>query len=71
MELKVTIEAHGATVATAVAAWLHGRAGRKVRMEIPEAGLKVEAQRVEGVEKLLAKGVEIQDRNRPKVIHEP
>jgi hypothetical protein len=62
------IEAHGATVVAAVAAWLHGRSGRKVRLKVGE--VEAQAQTVEEVEKLLKQAQEIQQRNQPKAIHE-
>ena len=40
-------------------------------MKITEAGIEAEAQTVEEVEKLLNRAEEIQQRNQPKVIHEP
>jgi hypothetical protein len=62
------IEMRGATVVTAVAAWLHGRSGRKVRLKVGE--IEAEAQTVEEVEKLLKQAEEIQERTQPKAIHE-
>jgi hypothetical protein len=50
-----------------VAAWLHGRSGRKVRLKVGE--IEAEAQTVEEVEKLLKQAEEIQQRNQPKAIH--
>lgn len=60
----------GPVLGAVVGAWLHGRYGRKVRVKITEAGLEAEAQSVEEVEKLLNRAEEIQQRNRPKAIHE-
>ena len=53
----------------AIGAWLHAKYGRKVRLKIDD--IEVEAQTVEEVEQLLARAEEIQQRNQPKVIHEP
>ena len=59
----------GPALGTIIGAWLHARYGRKVRLKIGE--IEAEAQTVEEVEKLLARAQEIQQRNQPKVIHEP
>lgn len=50
----------------AVGAWLHARAGRKVRLKIGE--IEAEAQTMEQVERLLARGFEIQQGSQRKVI---
>jgi len=51
-----------------ITAWLTRRNGRKIRVKVGD--IEVEAHTPEDVEKLLTKAQEIQDRNRPKVIHE-
>jgi hypothetical protein len=60
----------GPLLGAIVGAWLHGRYGRKVRLKILETEIEAEAQTVEEVEKLLERAVEIQQRIKPKVIHE-
>lgn len=59
----------GPVLGTAIGVWLHGRYGRKVRLKIGD--IEAEAQTREEVEKLLSKAQEVQQRNQPKVIHEP
>jgi hypothetical protein len=62
------IEGHGPMLVTAVAAWLHGRSGRKVRLKVGE--IEAEAQTVKKVKKLLKQAEKLQQRNQPKAIHE-
>jgi hypothetical protein len=50
-------------------AWLHAKYGRKVRLKIGD--IEAEAQTEEQVQKLLKQAEEFQQRNQPKVIHEP
>lgn len=52
-----------------IGAWLTAKYGRKVRLKVGE--IEAEAHTPEEVEKLLARAQEIQQRNQPKVIHEP
>jgi hypothetical protein len=59
----------GPPLIAGVAGWLHGRAGRKVRLKVGD--IEAEAPTIEEVEKLLDRAREIQQRNQPKVIHEP
>jgi hypothetical protein len=59
----------GPPLIAGVAGWLHGRAGRKVRLKVGD--IEAEAPTIEEVEKLLDRAQEIQQRNQPKVIHEP
>jgi len=66
LNLAATI---GPVLGAAVGAWLHARYSRKVRLKVGE--IEAEAQTVEEVEKLLARALEIQQRNEPKMIHEP
>lgn len=53
---------------TAVAGWIVGKNGRKVRLKIGD--IEAEAQTVEDVEHLIARAEEILQSNRPKTIHE-
>ena len=59
----------GTPLGTALGAWLHARYGRKVRLKIGD--IEAEAQTLKEVEKLIARAQEIQQRNQPKVVHEP
>jgi len=59
----------GPVLGTGIGAWLHARSGRKVRLKIGD--IEAEARTVEEVEKLLDRAKDIQQRNEPKMIHEP
>jgi hypothetical protein len=63
------VTALGPVIGGVAGAWFHARYGRKVRLKVGE--LEAEAQTIEEVEKLLERAQEIQQRNQPKVIHEP
>jgi hypothetical protein len=52
-----------------IGAWIQAKHGRKVRVKVGE--IEAEASTTEEVEKLLVRAQEIQQRNQPKVIHEP
>ena len=59
-------------VGGAVIAYLKGRQERKCKLRVGLDGvIEAEAQTLEEVEKLVAKGEEIWRRNQPKVIDEP
>jgi hypothetical protein len=61
----------GPVLGAGVGAWLRGRYGRKVRIKVGANEIEAEAQTVEEVERLIARAYEIQQRTRPKAIHEP
>ena len=56
-------------IGTAVGAWLHARYGRKVRLRMGD--IEAEAQTAEEVERLLARGLEIQQLSKPTLIQKP
>ena len=69
-ELFIKLTEHAVPViGTAVGVWLHAKYGRRVRLKVGD--IEAEAQTAEQVEKLLARALEIQQHNQPKVIHEP
>ena len=59
----------GPPLIAGIVGWLHGRSGRKVRLKVGE--IEVEAPTMKEVERLVSLIPEIQQRNQPKVIHEP
>jgi hypothetical protein len=59
----------GPPLIAAIAGWLHGRSGRKVRLKIGD--VEVEAPTMKEVEKLVALVSEIQHRSQRKVVDEP
>jgi len=59
----------GPPLIAGIAGWLHGRAGRNVRLKVGD--IEVEASTMEEVEELIALVPEIQQRDQRKVIDEP
>ena len=59
----------GPPLIAGVAGYFHGRSGRKVRLKVGD--IEVEAPTMKEVERLLDRIEEIQQRNQPKLIHEP
>ena len=66
--LKVA-EKIGPPLIAGIAAWLHGRSGRKVRLKVGD--IEVEAPTMKEVENLVALVPGIQPRNQRKLIDEP
>ena len=51
-----------------IGAWIQAKHGRKVRLKVGD--IEAEAQTPEEVERLVARALEIQQRNQPKVVRE-
>lgn len=60
------IKGHGPLLVTAIAAWLHGRSGRRARLKIDH--IEAEAQTVKELKKILKQAKKIRRRDQPKAI---